>query len=40
MSALTVLLIMAAAVCCGLCVYGVNTAVRRSRARRHAVDGH
>ena len=35
MSALTVVLIMAAAVCCGACVYGVTAAVHRARVRRH-----
>lgn len=37
MSALAVVLIMAAAVCCGLCVYGISAVVRRSRLRRHQV---
>ncbi len=26
--------IVGVAVCCGLCAYGINTAVRRSRERR------
>jgi hypothetical protein len=30
----TVLVIIVAAVCCGLCAYGINAAVRRSKARR------
>lgn len=35
MSTVTILLIIGAAVvCCGLCGYGIATAVRRSRARR------
>jgi hypothetical protein len=37
MSAVTVVLIMAAAACCGACVYGITIAVRRSRGRRHQV---
>jgi hypothetical protein len=32
----TVLWIVGVALCCGLCVYGITTAVRRSKARREA----
>ena len=34
MSALTVVLIVAAVTCCALCVYGISTVVRRSHERR------
>jgi hypothetical protein len=30
----TILVIIAAALCCGLCAYGISAAVRRSKARR------
>jgi hypothetical protein len=32
----TVLWIVGAALCFGLCAYGISTAVRRSKARREA----
>ena len=32
----TVLWVGAIAVCCGLCAYGINVAVRRAKARREA----
>ena len=32
----TALWIVGVALCCGLCAYGINTAVRRSKARREA----
>ena len=38
MSALTVILIIAAVTCCALCAYGIATAVRRSRERRPRVQ--
>jgi hypothetical protein len=34
MSAVTILLLIGAAVCLGLCAYGITTPVRRSRDRR------
>ena len=34
MSAVTILLLIGAAVCLGLCAYGITTAVRRARDRR------
>jgi hypothetical protein len=39
MSAVTILLLIGAAVCCGLCAYGIATAVRRSRDR-HGQGAH
>jgi len=30
----TLAVIVGVAICCGLCAYGINTAVRRSRERR------
>jgi hypothetical protein len=29
-----ILVIIGAVICCGLCAYGINTAVRRARDRR------
>ncbi len=40
MSLLAVALIIAAVICCGLCVYGISTAVRRSHERRVEVHAH
>lgn len=34
MSAVAVVWISVAAVCCGLCIYGINRAIRRSRDRQ------
>lgn len=34
MSAVAVIWISVAAVCCGLCVYGINRAIRRSKERK------
>jgi hypothetical protein len=34
MAMTTILVIGAAAACCGLCAYGISRAVRRSRERR------
>jgi hypothetical protein len=36
MSAIAVIWIGVAAVCCGLCVYGINRAIRRSKERQGA----
>jgi hypothetical protein len=33
MSALTIVLLIGAIICCGLCVYGITTAVRRAAER-------
>jgi hypothetical protein len=42
MSALTAVFVIAVAICFGLCVYGISTAValRRSRARPGEVHGY
>lgn len=34
MSAVAIVWISVAAVCCGLCIYGINRAIRRSKERR------
>ena len=34
MAMVIIAVIVGAALCCGLCAYGINTAVRRSRERR------
>lgn len=34
MSAVAVIWIGVAAVCCGLCIYGINRAIRRPKERR------
>jgi hypothetical protein len=34
-----ILVIIGAAICCGLCTYGISKAVRRARERRHQ-DAH
>lgn len=34
MSAVAILWIVVAAACCGLCIYGISRAVRRSRERQ------
>ena len=39
MSVLTVLLILAATICCGLCAYGISAAVRR-RSSHGAATAH
>ena len=40
MSLLAVVLIIAAVVCCGLCVWGISTAVQRSGGRRNGLQAH
>jgi hypothetical protein len=39
MSAMTILLLIGAIACCGLCTYGITTAVRRAKDRR-GQDAH
>lgn len=34
MSAVAIIWISVAAVCCGLCIYGINRAIRRSKERQ------
>jgi hypothetical protein len=34
MSAVAVIWIGVATICCGLCIYGINRAIRRSKERR------
>ena len=34
MAMVTILVIVAAVACCGLCAYGISTAIHRARARR------
>jgi hypothetical protein len=34
MSAVAVIWIGVAAICCGLCIYGINRAIRRSKERQ------
>jgi hypothetical protein len=36
MSAAAIIWIGVAAVCCGLCIYGINGAIRRSKERQEA----
>jgi hypothetical protein len=34
MSAVAIMWISVAAVCCGLCIYGINRAIRRTKERK------